>query len=209
MTIIKAVVFDFGRVLTLPPSRDAVLGIQQLSGVPPDKFRNAYLKRRDAFDCDEMTVREYWDDVTRPYGVELTDSQLEELFVVDIAAWMSPQASMVKWAQEIQNRGVKTAILSNMRKDFVQHVMRFCPWLERFDLRIFSGEVRLWKPDPSIFRYCLASLAVRPEHSLFIDDVSANVEAAIREGLNGIVFESPKHLAHALRSYEGLPPLEV
>jgi putative hydrolase of the HAD superfamily len=60
-----------------------------------------------------------------------------------------------------------------------------------FDFMVISAEVGLMKPDPRIYRLALEELAARPEESVFIDDVQANVDGARSVGMAGIHFQDP------------------
>ncbi|WP_238750800.1 HAD family hydrolase [Neolewinella maritima] len=72
-------------------------------------------------------------------------------------------------------------------------------FLELFEDIMVSGEVKLQKPDPAIYRllhdtYDLQGYA----GCVFIDDSLRNVEAARREGLDTIHFKSPEQLREEL-----------
>lgn len=53
---------------------------------------------------------------------------------------------------------------------------------------VVSGRERLTKPDPEIFRRCLARNGLAAEGCIFIDDLAANIAAATALGLDGIRF---------------------
>jgi 2-haloacid dehalogenase len=63
---------------------------------------------------------------------------------------------------------------------------------------VVSGEVGMIKPDPRIYRLLLDRCGIDPRRAVFIDDVAANVEAARRLGLHGIVFAGPDALRREL-----------
>jgi putative hydrolase of the HAD superfamily len=68
-----------------------------------------------------------------------------------------------------------------------------------FDAMVISAEVGLAKPDPRIYRLALAKLGARPEESIFIDDVPANVTAARSIGMAGIEFVQPEKVLEELK----------
>ena len=68
-----------------------------------------------------------------------------------------------------------------------------------FDAMVISAEVGLIKPDPQIYRLALAKLGARPEESVFIDDVPANVAAARSIGMTGIDFAQPEQVLEELK----------
>lgn len=55
-----------------------------------------------------------------------------------------------------------------------------------FDKVYFSCELKLRKPDETIFRRVLEENAMKPEETLFIDDVEENTRAASRLGIQTI-----------------------
>ena len=71
---------------------------------------------------------------------------------------------------------------------------READWLSRFDLYVWSYQLRLAKPDPAIFHYTLDRLGARPEEALFIDDRAENVNAAIALGIQSLVFTTVDRL---------------
>jgi 2-haloacid dehalogenase len=85
--------------------------------------------------------------------------------------------------------------------------------LKRFDfLQLFrdivvSGTEKVIKPDPRIYEILLSRDDLDPEQTLFIDDKSANVDAARKLGFHGHHFTSPKNLETELIRLD-LPLLE-
>jgi len=100
----------------------------------------------------------------------------------------TPVPAMYQMIRDLRTSGVRTALLSNSwgsdwypRDDF--------PAL--FDAVVISGEVGMRKPEPRIFRHAAALLDLEPGHCVFVDDVKANVEAAIGCGMTGVHHTDP------------------
>jgi putative hydrolase of the HAD superfamily len=55
-----------------------------------------------------------------------------------------------------------------------------------FEQIFYSHEMAMRKPDPEIFLKALQSAGIKPEETLFIDDLPENVTAAESVGLNGL-----------------------
>lgn len=66
--------------------------------------------------------------------------------------------------------------------------------LQMIDNYVVSGDVKLVKPDPAIFRLALDRFGIRADETTFIDDNPDNVEAAKRLGMDGIVFTNADSL---------------
>jgi glucose-1-phosphatase len=60
--------------------------------------------------------------------------------------------------------------------------------------RILSFEVHSMKPEPEIFQAAVARAGCRAEECFFTDDLADNVEAAKRQGMDAVQFESPAQL---------------
>jgi 2-haloacid dehalogenase len=53
---------------------------------------------------------------------------------------------------------------------------------------LLSGEVRLLKPDRRIFKIFIERFGIDPARSIYIDDRSSNVQAAVESGMRGVLF---------------------
>ena len=69
---------------------------------------------------------------------------------------------------------------------------------------IVSGEERLVKPDPAIFRILVDRHGLDPATTVFVDDLARNVEAAAALGFRTIRFTTPEALRVDLAA-QGLP----
>jgi 2-haloacid dehalogenase len=64
-----------------------------------------------------------------------------------------------------------------------------------------SGECRLLKPDPEIYRRHTAGFGLEPAATLFFDDSMKNVEGARAVGWNAELFTSAEQLREDLRRH--------
>jgi putative hydrolase of the HAD superfamily len=191
---LSAVVFDYGRVLTGPPDRAAHAELLRITGLSRDRLDNFYWKDRHAYDLGLLTGVEFWRKIMRDAGLALGESAIEELNGWDARMWTRGDPAMLAWQLAIKQRGLKTAIVSNMGDAVLAHMERELDWLKRFDVLVWSYQLRIAKPDPAIYRYALAKLAVEPGETLFIDDRQENVDAATALGMKGIVFSTVEQL---------------
>jgi 2-haloacid dehalogenase len=74
-------------------------------------------------------------------------------------------------------------------------------FLDRFERVFVSGELRLIKPDPAIYRHVLEASGRRAAECLFIDDSAVNVDAAREVGLHTHLFRTPEALCDELRGF--------
>jgi 2-haloacid dehalogenase len=78
-------------------------------------------------------------------------------------------------------------------------------FLDRFREIFVSGELRLIKPDPAIYRHALEAIGGPAGECLFIDDSLKNVAAAAEIGLHAHHFTGPEPLRRDLGRFGLLP----
>jgi 2-haloacid dehalogenase len=101
----------------------------------------------------------------------------------------------------LQGAGVPTYCITNFSgPKFVEAKQRF-PFLESFDGVIVSGDERLLKPDPEIYRRLLTRYGLEARDCIFIDDSKANVDGARAVAMHAIHFVEPMDLAAELARY--------
>ena len=185
-----AVVFDYGMVLSGPPDPEAHAAMLRITGLPADRFESLYWANRPPLDEGKLTGIEYWQRILREAGLNLEPGAVKELNLWDARLWTTRNPAMLAWQEKLKERGLLTAILSNMGDDVLASVEREFDWIHRFDVLVWSYQVHMVKPDPAIYRYTLAKLGTRPEETLFIDDRAVNVEAALAVGMKALKFST-------------------
>jgi 2-haloacid dehalogenase len=99
---------------------------------------------------------------------------------------------------ELRAAGVRLFALSNWSAEtFAIGAPRF-PFLAWFEAVIVSGQERLVKPDPAIFRLLVDRHGLEPARTVFIDDSAANVRAAAALGFRAIHFTDAPSLRREL-----------
>ena len=110
--------------------------------------------------------------------------------------------AMYDMIRALRGAGLRTALLSNSwgcdeypRADF--------PGL--FDTVVISGECGMRKPEEEIFLHTAKILGLEPQQCVFIDDIEANVAAAVACGMTGVHHTEAEHTAAALQDLFGVP----
>jgi putative hydrolase of the HAD superfamily len=196
----RAVIFDFGRVLSMQPDMDAHTALVQTAGVPDEVFEEHYWAHRHAYDAGALNGVTYWENVATGAGFTLTPERLAAFQHHDALMWANLNAPMLEWAFALQKVGVKTAILSNMGDVNLAYMRKHFGWLSGFTCLTWSCELLTAKPDPVIYQHTLEKLGVAPNEALFIDDIPRNIEAARAIGIDAIQFTTVKQLRRDLES---------
>ena len=191
---LRAVVFDYGMVLTGVPDLDAHDAMMQITALPADRFESLYWTDRHAYDEGKLTGIEFWRKLLHEAGLPENQKTVEELNEWDARMWTTENPAMLEWQRRIKERGLKTAILSNMGDNVLARIEREFDWIHRFDVLVWSFQLHMAKPDPAIYRYTIEKLGTAPEETLFLDDKLVNVEAAQAMGMTAFQFSNVDQL---------------
>lgn len=207
MPLIRAVLFDYGLVLSGPPDPAAWRRMQTILNATDPAFHDAYWRHRHDYDLGALSGVSFWQTVASELNHPLTDDELTQLITADIDLWTQPNQPMIDWACAVQRAGIPTAILSNIGDAMETGVLDRCPWLAGFAHRTFSHRLLIAKPDPRIYTHAIAALSTPADEILFIDDRIENIEAARAAGLEAIHYTSHDAFLRALETsrYDGLP----
>ena len=191
---LRAVVFDYGMVLTGPQDPEAHAALQRITGLTLERFESHYWANRHAYDEGKLTGLAFWRKFIEEAALDMPAGAAEELNLWDARMWTTQNPAMLAWQLKLKQRGLLTAILSNMGDNVLENMKREFDWLPRFDVLIWSFQLRIAKPDPAIYLHILKELGTRPEEALFLDDRLVNVEAAQALGMVAIQFSTANRL---------------
>ena len=187
-----AVVFDLGGVLI---DWDPRYLYRQLFDDPDEM---------ESFLAEVATVE--WNahqDAGRPWaeGIELLvvdHPECRELIEAFHQRWPEMLAGeipgVVDVLAELRAAGVRLVALSNWSAETFPIAREQFDFLSWFEGIVISGEVGVNKPDQRIFEYVVERFGIAPAAALFIDDSSANVDAATALGFHAIQFTDPTTL---------------
>ena len=100
----------------------------------------------------------------------------------------------VEILHKLKNKNYRLIALTNWSAETFPVAIRKYKFLELFEGIVVSGEIKMLKPFKEIYNYTLNKYNLVPKQCVFIDDRLNNVEGAIKCGIKGIQFESPKKL---------------
>ena len=185
--------FDYGLVLTGPPSPGAWERMLTLTDTDEAAFHAAYWAPRHGYDRGTHTGAEYWTAVGAHAGLVLSPGQIDALIAADTELWTQPNQPMIDWAARLQAAGTPTGVLSNLGDSITEGVLAKLPWLSGFRHLTFSHALRLAKPEPAIYAHAADGLGIPPQQILFVDDRADNIDGATAAGMRVI-----RYTDHAL-----------
>ena len=91
------------------------------------------------------------------------------------------------------------ALLSNAPLGLVERIFDEYGLTCLFDKMVVSSAIKLAKPDPEIYRYCVAQFDREYDEIYMIDDNSANLEPLEAMGITPILFTSAESVTQVLK----------
>ena len=185
-THIKAVIFDMGGVLLRTADVTARETIAARYGVTRSELETYIFSSESSIQSEKGALSdvEHWQNVMCHFGQPIGDylALYDEYFsgdfidqrLLDFAASLKPRYTLGL----LSNAWDNARVLLSQRFDF----------LDRFDVSIFSYEVKARKPDPAIYHAMLEHVGAEPGEALFIDDVQENVAGAQAVGMHALQF---------------------
>jgi putative hydrolase of the HAD superfamily len=200
-SIFRAVLFDFGGVLTTPVW-DSFSAFCRSEGLEPDAIKQLFRTDPEALadlrglETGTLSEPEFEASFGRRLGLTNPDGLIDSMF-----EGMKPQPAMVEAVREIRGSGMLTALVSNSWS--TAHYDREL-LAELFDQVVISAEVGLHKPQPEIYRLAAERLGLEPSLCLFVDDLRENCEGAEAVGMTAIRHREPAETIARLAEMTGL-----
>lgn len=195
--MIRNILFDLGNVLidvnihrTLAKIRPLMLSLPPVEEkAVGNENRNTIITAGDLMGAGESgLVAKY------QVGEISTDDFVDEMLSVCkpgttrqevIDAWMAmlvgiPEARKQRLL-ELHQQGYKLYVLSNINElhaEWTREQIKDIPFEQMF----FSNEIHLSKPDSRCYELVIRETGIKPEETLYIDDLPANIEAGREAG---------------------------
>lgn len=195
---LRAVVFDYGMVLSGPPHLEARQELMRITGLSEADLERYYWVDRHAYDRGDITGLAFWQRLVASAGLPLSPEQIDELNRWDARMWTTTNPATLAWHKQLKAAGFRTGILSNMGDSVLESILENFAWVEEFDVLIWSFQHNMAKPEPSIYRLLLDRLETAPEETLFLDDKLENIEAARSLGIVALQFSNIDQLRQDL-----------
>jgi len=193
---VKAVISDFGGVITLPLN-EAFARAHEEMGVPLTALGDAMklaasrsdepplfkLERGQMTDPEFMALMQA--SISEVVGREVVLDNYGERLMRELRA----NEPLLEYYAGLKARGIRLAILTNNVREWQPRWMPLLP-AGMFELIVDSGFEGVRKPEREIYELTLSRLGMEPGDCAFVDDVEVNVVAARDLGMHGIHFRT-------------------
>lgn len=147
------------------------------------------------------TVEYTWSDLIRRFDLPHAVAYYRERYDVAILAsyrqHSQPAAGAIALVAELRRRGLKLAVASSSRTEWVRTALDQLGFGTAFDQVVTGDMISRSKPDPEIYLLAAARLDVRPAGCLAIEDAPKGVASAAAAGMTvvGVRTSYTEHLA--------------
>ena len=199
--MIKAIIFDFGRVISAQKPPSLFRTYENELGLEPGTINSIMFDSQAWQDTllGRKTSKEYWHLIGPELRLNSVDqvNRFRRRYLADEAI----NSAVLDLIRKLHGR-YKLAILSNSPPGLNRWLTDW-KMLDLFEVVFCSGDEGLVKPDPAAFRKTLQRLGVKPAEAVFIDDTPEHVEAARELGIHGIAYTTAEALNNDLMKVPG------
>jgi putative hydrolase of the HAD superfamily len=195
--VIRAVISDFGGVLTTPLMR-SFAAFQDRTGISGEALGGAMqaIAERDGahplfeLETGRMSEAAFLDRIRAELELALGHPPQMHAFKEIYFEALEPNQPMIELMRGLRGRGHRMVLLTNNVREWEPLWRSMLPVDEIFELVVDSAFVGMRKPDRPIYELTVERLGegIGAADCLFVDDVLANVEAARELGMTAIHF---------------------
>ncbi|MFC8800454.1 HAD family hydrolase [Promicromonospora sp. NPDC057138] len=122
------------------------------------------------------------DDVLRQYEVDVRAADLFAAVWQNIAA----SAASLDLVRGLRDAGYAVHLGTNQVRRRADHMRAALPYDELFDVKLYSCDLGVAKPDAAFFQKAATRIGAEPASILFVDDHSPNVAGARSTGMTAV-----------------------
>jgi putative hydrolase of the HAD superfamily len=178
--------------------REGLLAIARSNGVPEEEF---FRKATEAvyetgYVVGKADEAAYWNALRTLTGIFGSDEALrgEILSRFKLRPWL------IEIVRLLKARGLIVALLSDQTQWLDELDQRYS-FFRHFDQVFNSYHMGKGKRDPVVFREVAQALGLDPRETLFIDDNPGNVQRALSQGLNAILYRDKDSFLEELQRF--------
>jgi putative hydrolase of the HAD superfamily len=204
--VIKAVISDFGGVVTLPLF-DAFKRAHEEIGIPLEALGKAMqlaASRAEepplwTLERGQMSEPDFIATITAGLSEVLGRPVTLDGYGARLMQSLEPNEALIARYRALRERGIRLAILTNNVREWHDAWRAKIPVVdELFELIVDSAFEGTRKPERRIYEITLDRLGLSAPDCVFIDDVELNVTAATELGLHGIHFRTTEQVLEEL-----------
>ena len=205
--VIKAVISDFGGVLTTPLAGSFAIFAERVGMTLAELggALGAIVAREGAhplyeMECGRLSEAEFVAGLERALREQIGREVSCAGFSEALWSGLSPNPPMIALMAELRAEGYRMALLTNNVREWESRWRAMARIEEIFELVVDSAFVGMRKPDPEIYELTLQGLGLDAAECLFVDDLAQNCEAARTAGMQAVVYRDAEQAIAEIRA---------
>jgi len=195
--LIKAVIFDLGKVIVPFDFRRGYDRIAALTGIPaadvPLRIRPTGLVER--FESGQIDPHDFVQQISAVLDLHCTYEEFCEIWSsIFLPGTLVPEELLRSIAARY-----RLILLSNTNAIHFEMIRAQYPLLRHFHALVLSHEAGATKPSPVMYQKAVEAAGCSPEECFFTDDIADYVEGARRFGIDAVQFQSAAQIEEELR----------
>lgn len=147
-------------------------------------------------DADELVMRfrgwklaKILDVLKHEFQITLSENFVDSYRVI-VAELFETELKPIEHIEEaLKNLEQPKAVVSSGPIHKIKQALRVCGLTKYFGTNIYSSyEVKLWKPDPGIYKYAAKDMGFSAEDCVVIDDGPVGIEAGVKAGMKMLFY---------------------
>lgn len=195
MSAIRAIVSDFGGVLTTPLFH-AFARVQDDSGIPVASLGLALARIQEEdgahplyeLEKGHMTEPDFVARLERALSDELGRPAPLHEFSERYWSYLDPNDDLIAYMAGLRDRGYAMALLTNNVREWEPRWRSMLPVDDIFGVVVDSAFVGMRKPEREIYELTLERLGLPAHACVFLDDIEVNCDAARELGMTAVAF---------------------
>jgi putative hydrolase of the HAD superfamily len=193
---IKAIFFDYGGVIQRTEYQSPRQHLAQKFGMEYEDIDKLVFDSPTAKQATigEIKEAEHWSAIAKRFklGKDELEKFKSEFYGGDVIDHAFMQ--FIRSLRPKYTVGLISNAWSDMREYLTKQKLD-----DAFDTLTISAEVKSAKPEAKIYLHALEQTEVKAEEAVFVDDVSANIEASQKLGMHGILFRDAEEAIHQIK----------
>jgi glucose-1-phosphatase len=189
---IENIIFDLGNTLIYFDFCYFFEGISKLE----KKFNSAKFKKYiysnklgEKLSTSRINHKDFFKKLKRQFKLKIGYSDFTYLYK-DIFWENTP---MKHFLEQLSLSGkYKLFLVSNTCSIHLNYINKNFPYINVIKNRIYSFKAKMLKPEKRMFRYFIGRFRIKPESSLYIDDLKENIRTAKLFGFKTILYTTHK-----------------
>jgi putative hydrolase of the HAD superfamily len=189
--------FDVGGVLIIWRDEWAFRSIGRRLKVPYPLVEQTFLPLRERLQLGEIGLKEFWEEFAAMVKIPVP-GDWSTLWGQELSRRGRGNAAVRDIVRRLREKGHRTGVFSNTDASHVK-IFKEKNWLPGFERWILSYQLGATKPNPLVFQRAEKALGLAGKDIVLIDDRRSNVEGALSQGWDALLYRNAPDLTGQLK----------